>query len=87
MRWAFRFWIRLLSFGSVTSVQSSNFSVLDLGDDEWCLELESRCLEETEGIVWVLGSLFAEVACVVRWRPGSRGGEAGDSVGVAARDG
>ncbi len=48
LRWAMRFWMRLLSSGSVTSVQSSVFSLdaADLGlslletwEDQECLEI------------------------------------------------
>lgn len=77
-----RFWIRLLSSGSVTSVQSSDL-VLDDLDDECFLEscplderdegilLESRSLSESEG-----GSI------VTRGRLGSLGDVEGDMAGV-----
>lgn len=51
LRWAIRFWMRLLSSGSVTSVQSSVF-FLDEDEDLSFLELEDEeCLDVLEDIL------------------------------------
>lgn len=47
LRWAMRFWMRRLSSGSVTSVQSSVFLVLDEGLSRF----EMECLDDLEDIL------------------------------------
>lgn len=72
---ASRFWMRLLSSGSVTSVQLSDFDDLDLGEEEeeeeeWCfLELEWWLWDDEEGILASLlgsGSMVGWVRLVIR---------------------
>ena len=50
LRWAIRFWMRRLSSGSVTSVQSSVFLVLDEGLSRLEME-EEECLDDLEDIL------------------------------------
>lgn len=50
LRWAIRFWMRRLSSGSVTSVQSSVFLVLDEGLSRFEME-EEECLDDLEDIL------------------------------------
>lgn len=89
-RWAFLFWIRLLTTGSVTSAQSSVVVVvLDLGVDCF-LPLESRCFVEPEVmavLAWVSESEpdSREVAAVAaRGLFTSQGEEGGESTGFVA---
>lgn len=50
-RWARRFWMRLLSSGSVTSVQLSDLDGRDLDDEDECfLLLEELWLLDDDGI-------------------------------------
>jgi hypothetical protein len=51
LRWAIRFWIRLLSSGSVTSVQSSVFFLDDDEDLSFLEAEEDECLDVLEDIL------------------------------------